>query len=52
MSEKMVNELGIKPIAKLLSYSVSGVEPKHMGIGPIEAVPMALEKAELKVRGH
>ena len=49
MSEKMVNELGIKPIAKLLSYSVAGVEPKHMGIGPVKAVPMALEKAELKL---
>ena len=45
MSEKMVNELGVKPIAKLLSYSVAGVEPKHMGIGPVEAIPMALEKA-------
>ena len=49
MSEKMVNKLKIKPIAKLLSYSVAGVEPKHMGIGPIEAVPMALEKAGLKL---
>jgi acetyl-CoA acyltransferase len=49
MSEKMVNALGVKPIAKLLSYSVAGVEPKHMGIGPIEAIPMALEKAELKL---
>jgi len=49
MSEKMVNELGVKPIAKLLSYQVAGVEPKHMGIGPVEAVPMALEKAELKL---
>ena len=47
MSEKMVKELEIKPIAKLLSYSVTGVEPKYMGIGPIEAVPMALEKARL-----
>lgn len=50
MSEKMVNELGVKPIAKLLSYSVAGVEPKHMGIGPVEAVPMALKKAGLKLK--
>ena len=50
MSEKMVNELGVKPIAKLLNYSVAGVEPKHMGIGPIEAVPMALKKAGLKLK--
>tara|TARA_B100000767_G_scaffold268087_1_gene287782 strand:- start:765 stop:1733 length:969 start_codon:yes stop_codon:yes gene_type:complete len=49
MSEKMVNELGLKPIAKLLSYSVVGVEPKHMGIGPIKAIPMAIEKAGLKL---
>ena len=50
MSEKMINELGITPIAKLLSYSVAGVEPKHMGIGPVEAIPMALEKAGLKIK--
>ena len=50
MSEKMVNKLGVKPIAKLLSYSVAGVEPKHMGIGPVEAVPMALKKAGLKLK--
>ncbi|MDC0204636.1 acetyl-CoA C-acyltransferase [Flavobacteriales bacterium] len=49
MSEKIVNELDLKPIAKLLSYQVAGVEPKHMGIGPIEAVPMALEKAGLEL---
>ena len=49
MSEKMVNELGVKPIAKLLSYSVIGVEPKYMGIGPVKAVPLALKKAELKL---
>ena len=49
MSEKMVNELGVKPIAKLLSYQVAGVEPKHMGIGPVEAVPLALNKAGLKL---
>ena len=50
MSEKMINELGITPIAKLLSYAVAGVEPKHMGIGPVEAVPMALKKAGLKLK--
>ena len=50
MSEKLIKKLGVKPIAKLVSYSVAGVEPKHMGIGPIEAVPMALEKAKLKLK--
>ena len=49
MSEDMVNKLNITPIAKLLSYSVAGVEPKHMGIGPIEAIPIALKKARLKL---
>jgi acetyl-CoA acyltransferase len=49
MSEDMVNKLNITPIAKLLSYSVAGVEPKHMGLGPIEAIPIALKKAGLKL---
>jgi len=49
MSEKMVNELGLKPIAKLLSYSVMGVEPRIMGIGPVAAIPKALTKAGLKL---
>ena len=49
MSEKMTKELNIIPIAKLISYSVVGVEPKYMGIGPIDAVPMALKKAKLKL---
>jgi len=50
MSKKMTKELGIKPIAKLLSYSIAGVKPKYMGIGPIKAVPMALLKAGLKLK--
>ena len=49
MSEKLINKLNIKPIAKLLSYQVAGVEPKHMGIGPIEAIPKALKKTNLKL---
>ena len=49
MSEKMVNALNLKPIARLLSYSVAGVEPRIMGIGPIEAIPMALKKAGLNL---
>ena len=49
ISERMVKELDIKPIAKLLSYSVAGVEPKLMGIGPVKAVPLALKKAGLKL---
>lgn len=47
MSEKMVNELGLKPIARLVSYAPVGVEPKIMGMGPVKAVPKALEQAGL-----
>lgn len=49
MSEKMVKELNVTPIARLVSYSVAGVEPRIMGIGPIDAVPMALKRADLKL---
>jgi len=47
MSEKMVKELGLEPIARLVSYSVVGVEPRIMGIGPVEAIPSAIKKAGL-----
>ena len=50
MSEKLINRLKIQPIAKLLSYQVSGVEPKHMGIGPIEAIPKALDKINMNIK--
>lgn len=48
MSERKMNELGLKPIAKLISYAVAGVPPRIMGIGPIYAIPKALEQAGLK----
>lgn len=48
MSEKMVKELGLKPIARLVSYAAVGVEPKIMGIGPVKAVPKALAQAGMK----
>lgn len=47
MSEKMVKELNIEPIARLVSYAVVGVEPRIMGIGPVEAIPKALKMAGL-----
>ena len=47
MSEKMVKELQIEPIARLLSYSVVGVEPRIMGIGPVDAIPKAIAQAGL-----
>lgn len=48
MSEKMVVELGLEPIARLASYNVVGVEPRIMGVGPIEAIPNAIAAAGLK----
>jgi acetyl-CoA acyltransferase len=48
MSEAKVKELGVKPIAKLVSFAVAGVPPRIMGIGPIYAIPKALAKAGLK----
>jgi len=46
-SEKMAKKLGIDPMARFVSYAAAGVEPKYMGIGPIEAVPKALKMAGL-----
>lgn len=47
MSEKMVKELNIEPIARLVSYAVVGVEPRIMGIGPVDAIPKAIKMAGL-----
>lgn len=48
VSEKMLKELGVEPIAQLRSYHVAGLEPRIMGVGPIYAIPRALERAGLK----
>jgi len=48
VSEKMLKELGVEPIAKIRSYALVGVPPRIMGIGPIEAIPKALKMAGLK----
>ena len=45
MGETMVNKLGLKPIARLVSCASAGVHPRVMGIGPVEAVPRALKQA-------
>ena len=45
VSERLLKELNVEPIARLASYHVSGLEPRIMGVGPIHAVPKALEKA-------
>jgi acetyl-CoA acyltransferase len=49
VSEKKMKELGVEPIARLVSYSVAGVPPRVMGIGPIAAIPKALEMAGMKL---
>lgn len=48
MSEKMMQRLNISPVARLVSYAVVGVEPRIMGIGPVDAIPKALKMAGLK----
>jgi len=48
VSEKMLKELNVKPIARLVSYSVSALEPRIMGVGPIYAIPSALKRAGMK----
>jgi acetyl-CoA acyltransferase len=49
MSEEMVKELGITPIARLLNFASAGVEPRIMGIGPVKAIPKALKQAGLSL---
>jgi acetyl-CoA acyltransferase len=47
MSEDMVKELNLEPIARLVSYAAAGVEPRIMGIGPVKAIPKAVKLAGL-----
>ena len=49
MGEKMMNELGLKPIARLVACASAGVPPRIMGIGPVEAVPKALRQAGMNL---
>jgi acetyl-CoA acyltransferase len=49
MSEAMVKELNLEPVAQLLSYKVVGVPPRIMGIGPVDAIPAAITAAGLKL---
>jgi acetyl-CoA acyltransferase len=50
MSEEMVKELNIEPIARLISYKVIGLDPKIMGVGPLYAIPEALKLAGMKLK--
>ena len=49
MSEEMVKELNVKPIARLVNFASAGVEPRIMGIGPVKAIPKALKQAGLSL---
>ena len=48
MSEEMVKELNLEPIARMVGYAAAGVEPRIMGIGPIKAIPKVLKQIGLK----
>jgi acetyl-CoA acyltransferase len=48
-SEKAVKQFGLKPLARFVSYAIKGVPPHIMGIGPIEAIPVALKLAGLQL---
>lgn len=49
VSEKMLKKLNVDPMARMVSYAVAGVPPRIMGIGPVYAIPKALEKANMKL---
>ncbi|HAH38778.1 MAG TPA: acetyl-CoA C-acyltransferase [Algoriphagus sp.] len=49
MSERLMKSLNLDPVARMMSYSVAGVDPRIMGIGPKEAVPKALKQAGLSM---
>jgi acetyl-CoA acyltransferase len=49
VSERMLKSLNVSPVARMMSYAAAGVEPRIMGIGPVEAIPLALRKAGLKL---
>lgn len=49
MSERMVNELGLKPIGRLVNCAAAGVHPRIMGIGPVAAIPKVLRQANMSI---
>ncbi len=50
MSAEKATELGVKPMAVIRGYATAGVDPKYMGIGPVEAIPVALKKAGMTLK--
>lgn len=49
MSERMVKELGLEPVAQMITCTTVGVNPRYMGVGPVEAIPKALKLAGMKL---
>lgn len=49
MSEEMVKELKLEPVARMITSQAVGVNPRYMGIGPVEAIPKALKRAGMKL---
>ena len=45
MSERLMKELGLEPVGRMVSYGVAGLPPRIMGVGPVYAIPKALEQA-------
>lgn len=50
MSKEKADELGLKPLARFVSFATHGVAPEEMGIGPIKAIPKALKQANLELK--
>ncbi len=50
MSEEKAKQLGLKPMARIVSTGIAGVDPRYMGLGPVPATQMALKKAGLTIR--
>ncbi|PHR74052.1 MAG: acetyl-CoA C-acyltransferase [Lutibacter sp.] len=50
MSEKMVKELNLEPVARMVSFAAVGLEPRIMGMGPVKAVPKVLERAGMSLK--
>jgi len=48
-SDKAVKDLGLKPKARIVAHAVSGIEPRIMGLGPVEAAQKVLKRAGMKL---
>jgi acetyl-CoA acyltransferase len=49
MSEKMMNQLGLKPVGRLVACASAGVDPRLMGIGPVAAIPKVMKQANMSL---